>query len=107
MSLLICNVPFVLAVIAQSSDASSDSSAIKNKEAVSPSAPITESVSELTATSPVPCGVRIMLLLLAVVEIVWPLMFISSNCASVTGEFVPNVTPSIAPESIYTFVVAC
>ena len=70
MSLLICNVPFVLAVIAQSSDASSDSSAINISEADSPSVPVTESVSELIATSPVPCGVRMMLLLLAVVEIV-------------------------------------
>ena len=70
MSLLICNVPPVLAVIAQSSPASSELSAIKNREDDSPSAPVTESVSELIATSPVPCGVRMMLLLLAVVEIV-------------------------------------
>ena len=34
-------------------------------------------------------------------------MFISSICALVTGEFVPNVTPSIAPESILTLVVVC
>ena len=53
------SVPPVLDVIDQSSEASSDSSAIRNKEAVSPSPPVTESVSELIATSPVPCGVRI------------------------------------------------
>ena len=57
-------------MIAQSSATSSELSDIKNREADSPSAPLTESVSELIATSPVPCGVRIMLLLLAVVEII-------------------------------------
>ena len=72
MSLPIVNVLFVFEVIDQSSDASSDSSAIKNREADSPSAPVIETLSEDTATSPVPLGDKLISPLESVDDIVFP-----------------------------------